>query len=319
MIIFSELYDASPQYPLNDGVIEYFLEEENIDLSVDKLVEMGRSGITTLYKPVQYIQVVKEEHNLVVSPKQNKWDLKYTKEEHYYYRIIGLSTSDLVEHRRSIRDRINKSSAPEQGKKTRIIDILKSCRIDEKNYHWFLVDEKINEKTISETFSILEKNNMIYVLGTRKGEPRYTLQDDLYELLNHCLGITEDVLLMLEKWWEHNYPPDNDAKRWLELFYLHSQVLAMIGSYGKQRQQTSHNKIRIDRKTQELKREAEFALTRHKAQIEYKDAHFEEIINKYSGPLLTAFTQLTTNPLVFRNLLKHIKKMDSVHRQSIWE
>ena len=99
LIIFSELYDASPQYPLNDGVIKYFLEEENIDLSVDKLVEMGRSGITTLYKPVQYIQVVKEEHNLVVSPKQNKWDLKYTKEEHYYYRIIGLSTSDLVEHR----------------------------------------------------------------------------------------------------------------------------------------------------------------------------------------------------------------------------
>ena len=93
----------------------------------------------------------------------------------------------------------------------------------------------------------------------------------------------------------------------------------MIGSYGKQRQHTSHNKIRLDRKTQELKREAEFALTRHKAQIEYKDAHFEEIINKYSGPLLTAFTQLTTNPLVFRNLLKHIKKMDSVHRQSIWE
>lgn len=44
LILFTELYDASPQYALNDEAINHFLEKENIDLSPDNLVEIGKMG-----------------------------------------------------------------------------------------------------------------------------------------------------------------------------------------------------------------------------------------------------------------------------------
>ena len=307
LIFFTELYNASPQYALNDEAIKYFLENENIDLSLGKLIEIGKMGITTVYRPIQYVQVVKEERTILESQKQNKKEPKLTKEDHYYYRIIGISAQEIFESIKAIKDQIDNSGFQKEGKKTRLIDKIHSIKIDKKRYQWFLVDDKINQETINEAISNLKKLKMIQMLGIHSCEPRYTLQDDLYELLSYCLAIKEEVFLMLEKWWKYNYPPDSETKRWLEFFHSPNEVHKKFESYGKLRQHVSHDKMRKRKEIEEMKIETKFAENRYNDKIDFMYSKFEKIIKKYECSLLTNFIQFTTNPLVLRNFREAIK------------
>ena len=283
------------------------LEKENIDLSPDKLIEIGKMGITTVYRPIQYVQVVKEEHTILESQKQNKKEPKLTKEDHYYYRFIGISVQEIFESIKAIKDQIDNSSFQKEGKKTRLIDEIHRIKIDKKRYQWFLVDDKINPKTIKEAISSLKDHEMIHILGIRRGEPRYTLQDDLYGLLNYCLAIKEEIFLMLEEWWKYNYPPDGETERWLELFYSPNEVHTKLESYGKQRQHVSHNRARKRKEIEKMKIDTKFAENRYNDKIDSMYSKFEKIIKKYECSLLTNFIQLMTNPLVLRNFQKAIK------------
>ena len=280
LIFFTELYDPSPKYILDDEAIKYYLEKESIDLSPDKLIEIGKMGIATVYRPIPYIQVVKEVHTILESQKHNRKELKVTKEDRYYYRTIGISAQEIFESIKAVRDRIANSGFPKEGKKAGIKDILKSIKIDKESYQWFLVDDKINQETINGAISNLKKLNMIQILGIHSGEPRYTLQDDLYELLTYCLAIKEEIVIMLEEWWKYNYPPDGETKRWLEFFHSPNEVHKKFESYGKQRQRVSHNKMRKRMEIREMKNETKFAENRYNDKIDFMYCKFEKIIEK---------------------------------------
>ena len=304
LILFTELYKESPEYHIDDETIRHFLKWENIDLSPDKLIEIRKEEITTSYKPIQYLKVVKKEHTIIELRKRSK---KRTKVIRFYYRIIGFSAKDIYDRIKVIRDRINKSGVLKEGKKTSIRDILNSHKIDEKSYPWFLVENEISYETISEAISILKKTNMIREIGIYNGELRYILEDDLLELLNYCLAIKEEILLMLEKWWKYDYPPDNETRKWLEFFNSPNEVRWRVEMYGSQRQRVSHNKIRKLREIRELKKETQLAENRYNDKIDYLESEFDKVIKKYECPLLTNFIQLTTNPSVLRNFRTHIK------------
>lgn len=307
LILFTELYDASPQYALNDEAINHFLEKENIDLSPDNLVEIGKMGTTTYFRPISCFQVVKEEHTILESQKQNKKQIKVTKEDRYYCRTIGISAQEIFESIKEVRDQIANIGFIKEGKITGIRDILKSIKIDKKSYQWFYVDDRINQETINEAISNLKKLNMIQILGIYRGELRYKLQDDLYELLSYCLGIKEEIVLMLEEWWKYNYPPNSETKRWLEFFHSPNEVHQKFESYGNQRQHVSHDKMRKRMKIREMKNETKFAENRYNNKIDYMYCKFEKVIKKYECSLLTNFIQSTTNPLVLRNFRQDIK------------
>jgi DNA-binding HxlR family transcriptional regulator len=265
-----QLEDNPKEYDLTQEAIEKF-RNKNIDLSTNKLTEIARKDNITAYKPVNCVQVIRDEVSVTEILKPDKKP-RTKKENRYSYRILGISADDIL-HKY-----VNSGT-----------DDIETINQTDKS-----------SNIVKQALDLLEEKGLITkVTKVFFGSPRYSLVKDLGYLLHNCLSIKDIILNDLDSYWRFIKPPRrDDTKKWLSYFYGPKKANEkIIDFYSFFR---SMNRANYKERIEETHKNMKFLINNYIPQWskKLKDDHMK-IIEKYKSPLLSDFIAVTTNPIKF--------------------
>ncbi|MPZ06033.1 MAG: hypothetical protein GEU26_06380 [Nitrososphaeraceae archaeon] len=275
------------QYPLTDDVIRSYKTAMGIDLLPDKLEKLQVTPEYTLYRPINGIQVIEVEHNIMKILDREMADRledahdtnleEYerimdkeviARESHFSYRIIGFSKDDIISLSES------------------------------KNM-------KLDEGRVRKAFSIFEEKGIIMKKGFFNSEPIYGIRGSIYSLVTDCLLLKEELKKIMKEWWKNIDLPDPDERDWLRIF---DENAAAFIEYC--RRECKENSLYRETRAKEMKKPTEDMLKWYKEQVHHlKEVKYKKTLIKFDLPLINNFVTMCINPGFLNDFIKRVDSL----------
>jgi hypothetical protein len=321
------LFDTVKNQELQDitqDKINKILSTVNInsvnDLEVEEIVEKDNGRvITTLYKPVSCILICKQEiHSSsetstgttvsfnendataldVINPNDNSELSSQPQEKQqgiqnpistaviYSVKILGVSISDFFHHGRS--------------------------------YRFKGIEFALSE--LRRAFNLLQKLELIKVIGSLDNEKRYTISDDSLRDFIHDLSQLNDCIMMkMNRIWMYVRKPTQEERKWLEKHYGYGKADGII----KENMQSLRSLDRANAKEdiesiESVKKEIEVFSEFAKKGFNLLKEEYKNTIEKY-GYLVSDLVDINIGPNALGEISTSRKEREKVKRKKEYD